>query len=61
MFKRDLMDQQEVFIPGKWVTKGLPTGGDYGFIPGPAAWESCLEGGSSMHQKGAHLSGSYLK
>ena len=40
MFKTDLMDQQEVFIPGKWFTKGLPTGGDYGFIPGPAAWES---------------------
>ena len=55
------MDQQAVFIPGKWVTKGLPTGGDYGFIPGPAAWESCWEGGSSMHQKGAHLSGSYFR
>lgn len=55
------MDQQEVFIPGKWVTKGLPTGGDYGFIPGPAAWESGLESGSSINQKGAYLSGSCFK
>ncbi|MEE2615885.1 MAG: hypothetical protein VYC62_09850 [Verrucomicrobiota bacterium] len=37
------MDKQAVFIPRKWVTKGLPTGGDYGFIPGPDAWESYLE------------------
>ena len=43
MLKSDLMDKQAVFIPRKWVTKGLPTGGDYGFIPGPDAWESYLE------------------
>ena len=61
MLKSDLMDKQAVFIPRKWVTKGLPTGGDYGFIPGPDAWESYLEGGSLMRQTRTCLSGSYFK
>ena len=55
------LDKQVFFILRESVTKGLPAGGDYGFIPGPDAWESYMEGGSLMQQKRPCRSSAYFK
>jgi len=55
------MDKQAIFMAREWVTKGLPTWDDCGFIPCPDAWENYLKGASLVQQKRPCHSGTYFK